>query len=475
MATKNFKTRETSSWNPTLDTLGAISYKAGTGNPFSVIEHDDNHKYLYLKCAIANLNDTTIGVLAAGHMMISNGTKWINKALSGDATIDSTGAVTVSKINSVNIVLGDTLTTFDKFTTTVGDVTLAAQAGGSSVTLPATGTLMSSTLTAGKIWIGTAGVAAEQAVSGVIVMSNTGVTTWSAPAITNTQIAATTVANIDWNKLAAGTASRVVVTDGSGYPTSSTVTTTELGYLTGNTGGNLQAQITAIINGTVTLAEINVGAGDINLNTNAISFDADENTYIYSSADDTINIYISAASDFSFTANSFNILSGSAITMATTAYIGLAPGAGRITFTDAATDTITIGDANLVLGSNELIFTTGESIVGGGTYIGFTVEAAEQFKLNNGSISLSKSMTIDITGFNLTISGTGNSILLGAAADKLGFFGTIPTVVSSGWSVTNMGAGTYTINHDQGADATNCYKVVATLMTELLAKGLISA
>lgn len=60
---------------------------------------------------------------------------------SGDAAINTgTGAVTVSKIGGVSVVPGGTLTTAAAFTTVGGAITLTTSAG-SSVTVPATGTL----------------------------------------------------------------------------------------------------------------------------------------------------------------------------------------------------------------------------------------------------------------------------------------------------------------------------------------------
>ena len=46
-----------------------------------------------------------------------------------------------------------------------------------------------------------------------------------------------------------------------------------------------------------------------------ITLDADNDTSITASTDDQIDIEVAGADDFTFTANSFNVLSGSALTI----------------------------------------------------------------------------------------------------------------------------------------------------------------
>jgi hypothetical protein len=78
-----------------------------------------------------------------------------------------------------------------------------------------------------------------------------------------------------------------------------------------------------------------IGAGqtaDLNGEADALVLDADGDTTLSAPTDDQIDIEISGADDFTFTANSFNVLSGSAITMADDTYIGLGAAAGRLVF-----------------------------------------------------------------------------------------------------------------------------------------------
>lgn len=94
---------------------------------------------------------------------------------------------------------------------------------------------ISDVLTNGKIYIGNASnVATEQTVTGVISMTNTGVTSLNSGVVSNVHIA--NGAAIAVNKLAAITGSRIVITDVSGFlTTTASPTLTELGYVGGVT------------------------------------------------------------------------------------------------------------------------------------------------------------------------------------------------------------------------------------------------
>lgn len=78
--------------------------------------------------------------------------------------------------------------------------------------------------------------------TGAITTTNTGATILSANVVSNVNVVAG--AGILLTKLAAQTINRAAIFDGSGFLSPSTVTSTELGYLSGATS-NLQAQITA--------------------------------------------------------------------------------------------------------------------------------------------------------------------------------------------------------------------------------------
>jgi hypothetical protein len=100
---------------------------------------------------------------------------------------------------------------------------------------------ISDVLPDGQVYIGNASnTATARTLSGAITTTNTGVTSLGSGVIVNANISAS--AGIVMSKLEALTASRVAVTDGSGIVTTSSITTTKLGYLTDVTS-NIQAQL----------------------------------------------------------------------------------------------------------------------------------------------------------------------------------------------------------------------------------------
>ena len=97
------------------------------------------------------------------------------------------------------------------------------------------------TLADGKIYVGNgSNVATEVTPSGDVTMSNTGVTAIEAGVIVNADINAS--AAIAQSKMAAHTASRALVSDGSGFAAPATTTATEIGYVNGVTSA-IQTQI----------------------------------------------------------------------------------------------------------------------------------------------------------------------------------------------------------------------------------------
>lgn len=118
------------------------------------------------------------------------------------------------------------------------------------------------TLTDGKIYIGNVfNIPTEQTISGDITLSNTGVVAIGTGVIVNTDI--NTSAAIALTKLAATTISRALVSDGSGFISPSSVTSTELGYSSGVTSA-IQTQLNAkqgtITGAASTVVTSNLGA-----------------------------------------------------------------------------------------------------------------------------------------------------------------------------------------------------------------------
>lgn len=101
---------------------------------------------------------------------------------------------------------------------------------------------LSPTLTSAYVFVGNgSNVATGVAVSGDITISNAGVVAIAAGVIVNADVHAS--AAIAVSKLAALTASRAAVLDGSGFLAAATTTATQIGYLS-NTTSDIQAQFT---------------------------------------------------------------------------------------------------------------------------------------------------------------------------------------------------------------------------------------
>lgn len=125
---------------------------------------------------------------------------------------------------------------------------LGSGSGDDLLTISATGqvrkisgTPLTTTLTSANIFVGNASnVATAVAVTGDVTIDNTGVTAITSGVIVNADINAS--AAIAVSKLAAVTASRALVSDGSGFIAVSATTATELGYVSGVTS-SIQTQL----------------------------------------------------------------------------------------------------------------------------------------------------------------------------------------------------------------------------------------
>lgn len=124
---------------------------------------------------------------------------------------------------------------------------------GTRQLIPVTGNGITqpTSLTDGAIWIGdSSNQPVSQILTGDVTVTNTGVTNITSNCIVNADINGS--AAITLTKLATLTASRAVVSDGSGYLTTSATTATQIGYLSGVTS-DVQAQIDAIaMSGSIT-------------------------------------------------------------------------------------------------------------------------------------------------------------------------------------------------------------------------------
>jgi len=125
-------------------------------------------------------------------------------------------------------------------------------------------------------------------------------------------------------------------------------------------GAQAGDSLVVVSHGTVNLAA-NIVAGDLDLNGNELILDVDGDTSITADTDDQIDIKIAGADDFRFTANSFNALSGSTLTVdsgATITNSGTANGFGKILQVVSTTKTDTFSTSTV----NSFVDITGLSV-----------------------------------------------------------------------------------------------------------------
>jgi microcystin-dependent protein len=138
------------------------------------------------------------------------------------------------------VVIGTTASLF----ATVSSGTWTIEGTRKFIPYTGSGVITPSPLADGKIWVGnSSNLPIALTMTGDITITNGGVTAIGAGVIVNADISSS--AAIALSKLATLTASKVVVTNSSGVLTTSSVTSTELGYVAGATS-NIQAQINAI-------------------------------------------------------------------------------------------------------------------------------------------------------------------------------------------------------------------------------------
>ena len=126
-----------------LDSEGIASNDNNTTLPTSAAVKDYVDTQIGSGDTIAELNDTDIGSLSGGHVLIYDGSNsWDNKALSGDATIAASGAITIADavIDNDNI-SGSAAIADSKLAT----ITTGNKVSGSAVQLASTSALEDST------------------------------------------------------------------------------------------------------------------------------------------------------------------------------------------------------------------------------------------------------------------------------------------------------------------------------------------
>jgi len=451
MATYNLNIR--ASWTPGTDSLGSIITKS---SPLTSAEHDETHKYLYTQFVNQIFSDhadfQVSGALASKDLLIYSGTKWRNYPMSGDATMTSGGVITVAKVN------GQTMSFSAGFATSGGHSITLTTTNTTSIILPTSGTLLTNDLTSGYMYMGSAlNVATGYAVdaTGDVTASlvagqikyviGTGV-------ITNTNIAAS--AGIVWTKLATGTASRAMVTDGSGYPSVSTITSAQLAFL-GTTAGTLTASKAVVVDGSSKIDVWNVD--NITINGNTIS-STDTNGNINLTPNGIGSVVI----DTGLCSTNFDLDGYDLIIDAAAACYLHSPSADTVSLilNNAGTFGISIN------GSLQVKFEDGV----------FYPQTTNDVSLGKSGNDFSSLWIRTISsGSDITIDPLLNGLILGSAGSTVGFFGSAGTALSTGWSVTNLAAPLKSLNCDGSATLQNVTDVLGTVLTELIAKNLISA
>jgi hypothetical protein len=218
-------------------------------------------------------DDITMNTNTSGHVLVADGTNYNPVAISGDVTIASNGAVTIAAGAVENSMLADDAVGADELaanavvTASIVDanVTLAKIANQAANTVlvrdaDSSGVVSAKAVTDTQILIGDGTGFTAASLSGDVTMTNAGAVTIANGAVENAmladdavgadELAANAVVNasvasgaaIAFSKMADLTASRALVSDGSGDVSVSAVTSTEIGYLDGVTSA-IQTQI----------------------------------------------------------------------------------------------------------------------------------------------------------------------------------------------------------------------------------------
>ncbi len=194
--------------------------------------------------------------------------------------------------------------------------------------------------------------------------------------------------------------------------------------------------------------ELRVTTANLDLNGNDLIIDTDGDSYLHESADDVVDlvlagatgelgIHINGAEDFTFTANSFNVPTGSYITMADDTWIGLGIAAGRLEFEASTTpDTIWVDNAVFDMNGNDFIIDTdGDSYLHASAddvvdlvlatasgEFAIHINGAQDFQFVANSFVAETGSSIDVNGNNLILDADGDTYFGMVADDQVGLY-----------------------------------------------------
>ena len=242
------------------------------------------------------------------------------------------------------------------------------------------------------------------------------------------------------------------------------------------------------------------------LNGSELILDADADTSITASTDDQIDFKIAGADDFTFTANAFNVLTGSHATFADSANAKFGTGSDMLIYHDGTNSYITnaVGGLRIATETSGIAVTIGHStsevtiadnatVAGNLTVTGTLTQTGTQtfdggidvddFNINGTTIALSSGdMTVDVAG-DITLDADGGDIFFkdggttfGSAVNTSGNLiiksGTTTALTFSGANVT--AAGTITGNLTGNASGTTA-TVTGAAQTNITSLGTLTA
>ena len=150
-------------------------------------------------------------------------------------------------------------------------------------------------------------------------------------------------------------------------------------------------------------------SGDIDMvaNGNRIDLDTDNDTSIRASADDTISIEVAGADDFTITANSLNVLTGSVIDLADNAPVQFGDADDASIKWDATDLAIAAGSADVKITASNVIPATND-----GSALGVSGTAWSDLFLASGSV-------VDFHAGDVTLTHSANTLTLAGGALSL--------------------------------------------------------